>query len=104
QGKHLTESETQVSGDPRVRFTAPRSGKYQVRIHDINFQGSQSHVYRLTLTADPYVDRVFPLGGKRGTKLDLEVTGQGLPHKASLALPAHGNSWAYERLGKSNLF
>src|SRR5262249_40199894 len=74
QGRRLAESDP-GSGDPRLRFTAPADGKYQVRIHDVNFQGSQAHVYRLTITADAYVDRVFPLGGKRGTAVALEVTG-----------------------------
>ncbi len=40
------------------------------------------------MTADPYVERVFPLGGKRGSKVDFEVVGQGVPNKMTLTLPA----------------
>jgi hypothetical protein len=104
QGKPLTASETQVNGDPRLRFTAPHDGKYQVRIQDANFLGSQAHVYRLTLTADPYVDRVFPLGGKRGTKVEFEAAGQGIPARAALALPEDKAPWTYGRLAGSNAF
>lgn len=104
QGKPLAENEPQIGGDPRLRFSVPRDGKYLVRIQDVNFQGSQSHVYRLTLTADPYVERVFPLGGKRGSKVEFEVTGQGLPAKATLSLPALEPPWTHVRLPGSNAF
>jgi hypothetical protein len=103
EGNRLAESEFLIGGDPRMRFTAPRSGKYQVRIHDVGFQGSQAHVYRLTLTAGPYIDRVFPLGGKRGTTVEFEITGQGLPPKAALPLPSGVQTWTHERISKSNL-
>jgi hypothetical protein len=102
QGRRLAESEP--GGDPRLRFSPPRDGTYQVRIHDVNFHGSQAHVYRLTLTAGPYVDRVFPLGGRRGTNLEVEVAGQGLPAKAVVALPGEENSSAECRLAGSNPF
>jgi len=104
EGKRLAESEPQVGGDPRLRFTAPQSGKYQVRIHDFGFQGSQAHVYRLTLTAGPHVDRIFPLGGKRGARVEFEVAGQSLPHRVVLPLPTDEQPWAYGRIGKSNPF
>ena len=57
----------------------PADGTYSVRIHDINFHGGQAYVYRLTLTADVRVDRAYPLGGRRGTRAALTLTGQGLP-------------------------
>lgn len=101
QGRRLAESEP-ASGDPRLRFTAPADGKYQVRIHDVNFQGSQAHVYRLTITADAYAERVFPLGGKRGTTVAFEVTGQGVPATAQVAVPTDRSPWAWVALAGSN--
>lgn len=103
QGKRLAESEPQA-GDPRLRFTARGDGTYQVRIYDVNFQGSQAHVYRLTLTAGPYVERVFPLGGKRGTSVNVEVTGQGTPAHITLPLPTGKQAWAYAQVPGSNAF
>jgi hypothetical protein len=79
QGRLLIENDDAYGADPALRFTAPVDGQYQVKIHDVNYKGSQAHVYRLTLTTDSYVERVFPLGGKRGTRGSFTLTGQGLP-------------------------
>jgi len=77
--------------DPLLRFTAPTDGKYSVRIHDVSFHGGQAYVYRLTITADPYVDRVYPLGGRRGGTTKFEPSGQRLPAgPVAVALPADG--------------
>jgi hypothetical protein len=89
QGRPIAENDDGSGSDPALRFTAPADGRYQVRIHDINFLGSQAHVYRLTLTAGPRVDRVFPLGGRRGSTVNFALAGQGVPGKpTAIALPA----------------
>src|SRR5262249_15098002 len=68
-----------------------------VRIHDVRFQGGQAYVYRLTITADPYVERFFPLGGKRGSKIKLELVGQGVPESIAVNLPnIPGNDYLYQ--------
>jgi Bacterial pre-peptidase C-terminal domain len=91
EGKSLAENDDALGADPRLRFTAPAEGTYRVRIHDINFKGSQAHVYRLTLTSGPYIDRVYPLGGRRGSRVAFTLTGQGLPPgPVTVALPATG--------------
>jgi hypothetical protein len=88
QGHVLAENEDFHGADPRLRFIAPADGVYQVRIRDTQNQGGQAYVYRLTLTSDPHVDHVFPLGGKRDSKVVLEVTGQGLPEpRTDVQLP-----------------
>jgi hypothetical protein len=88
-GRSLAENDDAFGADSFLRFTAPEDGTYQVKIHDINFRGGQAYVYRLTLTADPYVDRTYPLGGRRGTTAQLALTGQGLPAgPVAVALPA----------------
>jgi hypothetical protein len=74
-----------------IRFTAAADGTYQVRIHDVNFRGGPAYVYRLTLTADPYVDRAYPLGGRRGSTVSFKLAGQGVPSGAvAIPLPAGG--------------
>jgi hypothetical protein len=89
-GRRLAEKVGDGS-DPVLRFTAPADGKYAMRIHDVSFHGGQAYVYRLTITADPYVDRVYPLGGRRGSTTQLELSGQGLPGApVAVALPAEG--------------
>ncbi|HMC65682.1 MAG TPA: PPC domain-containing protein, partial [Gemmataceae bacterium] len=89
QGRRIAENDDRFGSDSFIRFTAPADGLYQLRIHDVNFKGGQAYVYRLTLTADPYVDRAYPLGGRRGSKAKFELAGQGLPTEpAEISLPA----------------
>lgn len=108
-GRRLAESgETSPPGfDALVRFTAPADGPYQVRIHDARFSGLQHYVYRLTITAGPFVDRVYPLGGRRGTTTRFQVAGQSVPAEFDMALPANGSAvWQTTLPGNagSNLF
>jgi len=81
-GHRLAEGMAADGADPLVRFNVPSDGLYEARIHDVKFGGLQSHVYRLTITAGPYVDAAFPLGGKRGSVLGLELFGANLPTNA----------------------
>lgn len=87
QGRRLAEADAPTGGDPVILFTAPADGDYQVRIHDANMQGGQAYVYRLTLSAEPYVARFFPLGGRRGSAPELELFGLGLPPLQRVTIP-----------------
>jgi hypothetical protein len=90
-GRSIAENDDTFGADSFIRFTAARDGKYQVRIRDVNAHGGQAYVYRLTLTAGPHVDRTYPLGGRRGDKVKLELAGQALPAgPVEVALPADG--------------
>ncbi|MSR57056.1 MAG: hypothetical protein EXS05_05220 [Planctomycetaceae bacterium] len=91
RGRPVAESDERPAGtsDALTRFISPATGIYQVRIHDVKFGGMQNYVYRLTLTAGPWVDRVYPLGGRRGTSVPFELYGQNLPLQPhEIALPA----------------
>jgi hypothetical protein len=91
KGIKIAENDDCYGSDSFVRFTAASDGKHQVRIQDVNYRGGQAYVYRLTLTADPYVERLYPLGGQRGRSVSFELHGQGLPAKpVSIPLPATG--------------
>jgi len=79
-GRKIGENDDSLETDSRLRFIAAEDGNYQVRIQDAGFRGGQAYVYRLTLTADPYVERIYPLGGRRGSSARFELTGQGLPN------------------------
>jgi hypothetical protein len=94
-GRRQVESDDVHGVDPQVRFTASSEGTYQVRIHDIGFKGSQAHVYRLTVTSDPWVDAVFPLGGRHGSKVKLELQGQGVPQQVEVELPKSGDTFIH---------
>jgi hypothetical protein len=77
-GDLLAESTGRLNRDPMLRFVPPASGQYAVRITDVKSGGLQHYVYRMTITAGPWIDAVFPLGGKRGAVTTFAVLGQGL--------------------------
>ncbi|HXT59216.1 MAG TPA: hypothetical protein VN699_11305 [Pirellulales bacterium] len=88
-GRPLAEDFGSLEGDACLSATVPADGQYRVRIHDVKFGGLQDHVYRLTLSKGPRVERAYPLGGRRGEKLTLELDGPGLAgEKADASIPA----------------
>jgi hypothetical protein len=88
-GRVIAENDDAFGSDSFVRFTAAEDGKYQARIRDVNFRGGQAFVYRLTISSGPRVDRIYPLGGKRGQTTRFELTGSGLPAgTGEIAIPA----------------
>lgn len=78
-GQPIAESEDRFGKDPFVRFTASDNGKYQVKIHDVNFGGLQHFVYRLTITDGTHIESIYPLGGQRGSKVSFQLHGQNVP-------------------------
>lgn len=89
-GRRLIENDDAAGNDPLLRFSAPDEGVYEIRINDVNNKGSQAHIYRLTLTSDPWVDRVFPLGGKRGSHTTFQLAGHEVPATQAIDVPATG--------------
>ena len=59
-------------------FVAQADAKYELSLHDLDFAGDRSYVYRLTLTAGPHVVAAYPAGGKRGETRKVEFVGIGL--------------------------
>ena len=87
-GRTIAENTDHFGVDSFLRFTAPVTGTYQLHIHDSSYRGLQQFVYRLTITADTYVDHVFPLGGRAGSKVNFELSGQDTPdHLVEVQLP-----------------
>lgn len=100
-GKSLGESLSVPGNDAVLRFTAPSTGEYEIKIHDIQFGGLQHYVYRLTMTAGPRIDFAYPLGGRRGSDLALELAGANLPaDQATVKLPATPESRFDYRVNK----
>ena len=77
-GKMLAESTGDAMAEARLRFAAPAAGRYAVRISDVAAGGMQHYVYRLTITSGPWIDHMYPLGGRRGSKVKLETIGQAI--------------------------
>ena len=90
-GRRVAESDSSDSPlvDVQLRFDALQDGVHRLRIHDSSFGGLQNHVYRLTVTTGPIVDRAFPLGGRRGSTTQFELAGQRVPGTpVEITLPA----------------
>ncbi len=64
--------------DLAVTFWATAGTEYTVNLHDLDFRGDRSFVYRLALTAGPRVTATIPAAGKRGETRDVEFVGYGL--------------------------
>jgi hypothetical protein len=105
RGRVLAENDDAAGADSRLRFTAPEEGMYTLRIRDVNSHGGQNYVYRLTITADAVLDAVYPLGGRRGSKVALTLSGQGIPAApVEIALPADAPACYAYRFGASGKF
>jgi hypothetical protein len=95
-GQMLAESIPAGDVTAPLRFTVPQTGQYQVQIHDVGFQGLQNHTYRLTITAGPVLDFVYPLGGRRGTATKLQLSGSNLAQAEVVeTLPFTGNETTF---------
>ena len=52
--------------DSLIDYTIPMEGEYTLRIRDLRYKGGEEFVYRLSVGELPYLDSIFPLGGRRG--------------------------------------
>jgi len=87
--------------DPFIDFTAATDGRYLLRIHDLYAGGGDDNHYRLTVTAAPRIDFVFPPVTTLGEPLKLEMFGVGLPGGVPANLPgrsAQDNTTALETI------
>lgn len=108
-GKELARSEDAHGLDPFLDFTAPAEGDYILRLHDLRFQGGDAYRYRLVAGALPYVERLFPFAGQRGTSVELQLAGTNLEgtDRMSLRIAADAplgrqDIRAHTRAGHSN--
>ncbi len=64
--------------DSLLDYTAPASGKYTLQIRDIRYKGGKGYGYRLSIGELPYLENIFPLGGRRGSENIISVSGANL--------------------------
>ena len=64
--------------DSLLNYTALEAGEYTLRIRDIRYKGGKGFRYRLSVGELPYLETIFPLGGRRGTDNTIAVTGANL--------------------------
>ncbi|WP_165231102.1 COG1470 family protein [Aquisphaera insulae] len=61
--------------DARLIAELPEDTDYVVELSDTRYQGAGRPVYRLTVGEVPIVEEVYPLGGRRGETIGLELRG-----------------------------
>jgi hypothetical protein len=84
--------------DLMVTFLAQAGVPYVVSLHDLDFAGDRSYVYRLLFSAGPSVLAAYPSAGRRGETRKVEFVGIGIATGAAqletlvrdVTLPATG--------------
>jgi hypothetical protein len=99
-GRLIADALGTSGADPILTFAAKAGAEYVVSIHDIDFGGDRSYVYRLTVTPGPRVVGAIPAAGKRGETRDVEfVVDSGAARLASITakvvFPALGTRFDY---------
>jgi hypothetical protein len=65
--------------DARLTTILPEDADYVIELSDSRYQGTGKATYRLVVGPLPVVDEVFPLGGRQGETIGLELIGGTLP-------------------------
>ncbi len=89
--------------DPALTFAARKGEAYTVSIHDVDFGGDRSHVYRLSITPGPRVVAALPAAGRHGETREVEFVGIGVASGAArlesvkrrVTFPAAGRALDY---------
>jgi hypothetical protein len=99
EGFVLAQNNDAVGEDPRIRFEAPATGAYVVRLFafpskpdsSIRFAGGPDYIYRLTLTTGGFVEHAFPLAASREKPTAIAAVGPNIPSaEAGLVVPDDG--------------
>ncbi len=72
--------------DPVFNFPVPADGEYVLTINEALFRGRESFTYRITVSEMPFVTSIFPLGGRVGEPVKIEINGWNL-EQATLTAP-----------------
>ena len=65
--------------DPVLYYEIPEDGAYTLEIHDSIYRGREDFVYRIEVGELPFVTGIFPLGGRAGGRVAVELKGWNLP-------------------------
>lgn len=79
RGNLVAESLNEIGLDPLADFTPAADGEYLIKVSDYLYNGGGQYYYRLLATTSPWIDGVFPLAGKAGSKQKFTVYGRNLP-------------------------
>lgn len=78
KGNLIAEAADTEGLDTALTFAAKKQQTYVLSLHDSDFRGHRSRIYRLAITQGPRVVATRPAFGKRGTTEDVEFIGYGV--------------------------
>ncbi len=78
QGQAVVDLADTEGRDLAATFIARAGAKYSVSLHDLDYAGDRSYVYRLAITPGSRVLAAYPAAGKRGTTQKIEFLGLGI--------------------------
>jgi hypothetical protein len=78
KGKTLQTAQEGFDRDPRIVYTFPAAGTYQIAVRDSMFRGGGNFTYRLTMGKIPVITGYLPVGGKKGQSVNLTLEGANL--------------------------
>ena len=64
--------------DPVILYEVPQDGEYVFAIRDALYRGREDFVYRITIGELPFVTSIFPLGGRVGEPVKIQMKGWNL--------------------------
>jgi hypothetical protein len=67
-----------IAPDMRLEHTFPDAGEYLVCVHEQTFQGADFAGYQLRIAPALHAEAMYPLGGRRGETVEVELTGGNL--------------------------
>ncbi len=90
-GRSLAQGREAPGGDRdcRMSLAVPPEGWFVVQVRDNTYGGTGQAHYRLRIDPAPYASAVFPLGGPKGSTIEVELSGGNLPGpiRKSVRLP-----------------
>lgn len=86
KGTELARSEDAHGLDPFLVFKAPADGEYTARLNDLRHLGGDKYTYHLVLARRPYLESLFPFGGRRGSTVEVQLLGHQLDAANRLTL------------------
>lgn len=79
KGRELASNDDYFAADPFLRYRFTKAGEYRIAIRDNRFRGEMPFPYQLTISRQPFLTNVFPLGVERGQEVQLRPTQAGDP-------------------------
>jgi hypothetical protein len=74
KGHELATNDDYFAADPFLRYKFAKAGEYRIAIRDNRFRGEMPSPYQLTISRQPFLTNVFPLGVERGQEVKLRPT------------------------------